>query len=284
MKWYVVFAMLVGVVPAFASRAVLREWNDNTGQFSVQAEFVDAKDGQVILKKADGKTIEVPLDRLSSADREYVKQAKAEKQSAKAELFGAESPEKLLEMAKQAVDEDNAELLQRCHCPPSATKKEQAVARGTAHFLLAHKHTQLFLDKAEKRFPGDKLQEAFGEAKLFFDRDMLLSLQFDHMVNGQIEIAEDKAVVRFKRDGGTRVGKRTLCQRDGRWMLSIEGAEPEQTEHCACWLELAKTANAALDTTNTFDDFKAKIAPQVQELAKLRKAARERARERIGGP
>jgi len=55
--------------PVIASR----KWTDSTGQHSVQAEFVDAKDGTVRLKREDGKTISVPIDKLSKADQQYVK-------------------------------------------------------------------------------------------------------------------------------------------------------------------------------------------------------------------
>ncbi len=48
-----------------------RTWTDDTGKFSVKAEFVAIKQGKVQLKRADnGQLIEVPLDRLSQADRE----------------------------------------------------------------------------------------------------------------------------------------------------------------------------------------------------------------------
>jgi hypothetical protein len=279
MKLYVACIVVLGLLVAVVSPAAPRKWTDDTGRYSVEAELVDVKDGKVVLRKADGTTVEVPLDKLSAADREYLRQAKAAEGSVKKAECGAVSPQALIEMAKRAVDEDDVELLYRCHCPPSASASEEAVARGDANFLLAHKYTRLVLDKAETRFPGSKLDQAFGEASLFFDRDMLLKLQFEHMVKGEIEITGDKAYVRYKRDGGTRISKRTLVQREGRWTLSVEGSQPEQTEHCAVWLKLAKTALAALDTADTFEEFAAEIAPQVQELAELRKAASERARE-----
>ena len=43
-----------------------RTWTDNTGKFSVEAEFVDIDDGNVRLKRSNtGKVISVPLKRLS---------------------------------------------------------------------------------------------------------------------------------------------------------------------------------------------------------------------------
>jgi len=49
-----------------------RTWTDTTGGFRVEAQLVDHDDGQVTLKKRDGQTIIVPLERLSEADRAYL--------------------------------------------------------------------------------------------------------------------------------------------------------------------------------------------------------------------
>lgn len=49
-----------------------RTWRDATGKFSVEAEFQGVKDDNVVLKKAGGETIVVPLKRLSAADRRHV--------------------------------------------------------------------------------------------------------------------------------------------------------------------------------------------------------------------
>jgi hypothetical protein len=52
----------------------MRTWNDATGAFSLEAKFTGVKDGKVILKKANGKTLAVPLDRLSKEDQVFVAQ------------------------------------------------------------------------------------------------------------------------------------------------------------------------------------------------------------------
>jgi len=53
----------------------VREWEDRTGKFKLQASFVKLVDGTVYLKTNDAKEIKVPLERLSNADRDYVKLA-----------------------------------------------------------------------------------------------------------------------------------------------------------------------------------------------------------------
>ncbi len=52
----------------------LRQWTDATGKHSIQAEFVELKDGKVRLRKEDGKEVTIPLEKLSEADRKFVEQ------------------------------------------------------------------------------------------------------------------------------------------------------------------------------------------------------------------
>jgi len=52
--------------------ATARKWTDATGEHTVDAEFVELKDGIVRLKTGNGKIIGVPLEKLSAVDREYL--------------------------------------------------------------------------------------------------------------------------------------------------------------------------------------------------------------------
>ena len=57
----------------------MREWVDNTGNFSVRARLVRFLDGQVRLLKENGRTTTVDLARLSNSDLEFVnRQASAQ--------------------------------------------------------------------------------------------------------------------------------------------------------------------------------------------------------------
>jgi hypothetical protein len=49
-----------------------REWNDRSGKFSIRAKFIRIDGELVILRKADGKTLNVKLSILSDADQKYV--------------------------------------------------------------------------------------------------------------------------------------------------------------------------------------------------------------------
>ena len=59
---------------AAACRAETRTWKDETGQFEVSAEMLEAADGIVKLRTDDGRELSVPLLRLSSDDRRYVRE------------------------------------------------------------------------------------------------------------------------------------------------------------------------------------------------------------------
>lgn len=61
----------------FGSNAVAaaewRTWTDQTGKFKIEATLVEVTDTHAVLKKRDGTTVKVPLDRLSGNDREFLK-------------------------------------------------------------------------------------------------------------------------------------------------------------------------------------------------------------------
>jgi hypothetical protein len=69
---------LIAAVLAFAvctPVASARTWTDSTGKHTLEAEFVEMKDGKVQLKKEDGKTITIPIEKLSDPDQEFVRSA-----------------------------------------------------------------------------------------------------------------------------------------------------------------------------------------------------------------
>ncbi len=50
----------------------MRTWSDSSGQFQIEATLDSQTAFDVVLRKKDGTTIKVPLDKLSVADQEYV--------------------------------------------------------------------------------------------------------------------------------------------------------------------------------------------------------------------
>jgi len=54
----------------------LRTWTDSSGQFQIKARLLGAKDGSVRLRREDGQTLTVALEKLSEEDREFVREVR----------------------------------------------------------------------------------------------------------------------------------------------------------------------------------------------------------------
>ena len=70
-KWLLCAVAAAMALPV-AAEARPRKWTDRSGRFSVRADLIEVKDDQVVLKRPDGKTISVPLERLSRPDQDFV--------------------------------------------------------------------------------------------------------------------------------------------------------------------------------------------------------------------
>ena len=57
----------------FKSASKMRTWTDATGEFKIDATFVELDGDTVVLKTDDGEDLEIALDQLSAADRSYAK-------------------------------------------------------------------------------------------------------------------------------------------------------------------------------------------------------------------
>jgi WD40 repeat protein len=67
--------LLLSLVPAAIAplRADdLRTWSDATSKFKVRAKFDSLKDGKAVLIRENGAKLEIALDKLSQADRDYI--------------------------------------------------------------------------------------------------------------------------------------------------------------------------------------------------------------------
>lgn len=64
-------------------KTVERKWHDTTGRYAIDAELVDCNDSSIKLSRKDGKIIEVNLAKLCDADRDYVSEFVALRESIK---------------------------------------------------------------------------------------------------------------------------------------------------------------------------------------------------------
>jgi hypothetical protein len=58
---------------AMPESSAFRIWTDSTGQHQTEAQFVDYADGKARLRTRDGSLIEVPAERLSEPDQQWLK-------------------------------------------------------------------------------------------------------------------------------------------------------------------------------------------------------------------
>lgn len=69
----IAFAVSAFLATASPAQEKVRTWTDITGQHKSRAAFVALDEGQVTLQREDGKTVKVPLDRLSATDQAYAR-------------------------------------------------------------------------------------------------------------------------------------------------------------------------------------------------------------------
>ena len=73
-----------GIVTAETSKSTdhaMRLWTDSTGKFKIEATLKELKKGpplqpdQAVLQKSDGSRVQIPLNRLSAADQDYLRRS-----------------------------------------------------------------------------------------------------------------------------------------------------------------------------------------------------------------
>ncbi|XZE54188.1 SHD1 domain-containing protein [Planctomycetaceae bacterium SH139] len=107
-----------------------RHWTSSDGRFRVQATLVGFDGSAILIQKADGKRIEVPINRLCQADREYLWTQIEEPQ------FAATIPADLREF-RNAMESMRAVEVRRIERRLENLRKQlRSGARDTRHPLL----------------------------------------------------------------------------------------------------------------------------------------------------
>ncbi len=76
--WYrlVIFLSILLTSPALALQTgEMRQWSDSTGRFKITAKLVEVSDGNAILESDAGKTLRIPVARLSATDQAFLNSA-----------------------------------------------------------------------------------------------------------------------------------------------------------------------------------------------------------------
>lgn len=80
--------LVLAILGSFASPLWARQWTSRAGGFSVEAELLDVRNGNAVLKRADGSELTVPINKLSLADVRYIEETL---RAADARLTGKEA-------------------------------------------------------------------------------------------------------------------------------------------------------------------------------------------------
>ena len=157
----------------------LRTWTSKTGTYSAEAEMVELKgDGNVSLKRKDGRVIDVPLDRLSTADQEYVRQQSGLKDAAgggAASAGPAKTPEQIESEALDCHTAKEAVLIYKFYLAQSNLTALQRAAAETQLKVWEQKvkDDQVRLGKTwMKKSEADKLRKQ-ADAKIEHGMEML---------------------------------------------------------------------------------------------------------------
>lgn len=111
---------LCGVV----SSSEYRTWSDSTGKYKVEAKFLELNDGTIKLqKKADNKTLTLPLSKLSETDQEAARKL--------SEIHDAENPF----AGGEDATEETEEITSPASAEPAAKIKAVPVRLAQAKFI-----------------------------------------------------------------------------------------------------------------------------------------------------
>lgn len=119
---------IVSIGPA----AEMRTWSSASGSHTTDAEFVELKDdGNVVLKTKAGKTIQVPLGKLSEADQAYARARGVAKPQAAGGAVAAKTVEEVEAEAGQCRTAKEAVLLYTFYlAKKNLTAEQRAAAEG----------------------------------------------------------------------------------------------------------------------------------------------------------
>ena len=89
-----ILILVPALVLGFAANlmAETRTWTDSSGQFQIEAEFVKYAQGDLTLKKSDGVTITVPLEKLSRSDQAWLRARLKEMRESEAKTGKLDKP------------------------------------------------------------------------------------------------------------------------------------------------------------------------------------------------
>lgn len=151
-----VLAWVLVLLIVMASPAFARKWASRSGGFSVEAELVDVRDGNAVLKKADGTEVSVPMNKLSLADVRYIRE---ELQAAEKAIGAKSEPEAAPAGTMPAAAEPASSPVAEKARP--AQSKSRPDAGSSLRYAWKQGQTYMYRVKVEARL-GSVTEEVIG--------------------------------------------------------------------------------------------------------------------------
>lgn len=137
--------------------AAPRTWSDASGKFKIEANMIGVEEGVVILQRTDnGKTVRIPIGKLSAADRKYLAENGAipkavEPEKKPGETKPAESPTKADPSGEPPQETpSNPPGKTASSAEPGKTAKAEPPKLGEYRIELEELPIQLFLDVQQR--------------------------------------------------------------------------------------------------------------------------------------
>ena len=143
--------LVIGVLVVFLPRtleAEMRIWTSSDGNYTVVADFVDFRDGKVLLEKTTGAIISVPIDKISEED---VKAVEAEITNTKKAIESEDLEQ--IKSATEALSQASHKLTEVMYQQASAQQQAQQQGPGTQ-------------GEAQEQQPDDKAEEEVIDAEV----------------------------------------------------------------------------------------------------------------------
>tara|TARA_R110002049_G_scaffold27321_2_gene94067 strand:- start:172127 stop:173302 length:1176 start_codon:yes stop_codon:yes gene_type:complete len=173
-------------------------WSDSTGKFQVEAEFAGVSGTNVVLKKADGSTLNVPIAKLSSTSRELAKQLYEQQKSRSSQP----SPDSSVQQASVSIPSASSSLKLSVAppvvspvdpmpaFPPDATL-QQTVDFVTDQLIAGHPEILWHMLPSEMRDAIDDA-EIRGRAQAFLQEQAAAGKQQEEVMIKAIELLISK--------------------------------------------------------------------------------------------
>lgn len=99
--------VLTALLAVLSTGALAESWTDATGKFTVEAEFLAIRGANVYLKKSNGVTIAVPLEKLNTESQALAKRLAA----GPAPVVAADTPDAAVRAVKEGVESGNLRVV-----------------------------------------------------------------------------------------------------------------------------------------------------------------------------